>query len=201
MTCQGRLFALLLVIATLPACGSAKKTGDGTRRWNSFPIPLYADASIASDSQSMADFRDAMNFWEAKTGRRLFDFRGAWQSQTLPFEGNPNSPSIIFANVLFLLNPWPYAGNIAGQTVVNSSDDQIDGSIIMINPNTPICAGDCAGDMFRTSERKVFTHELGHFLGLPHTQDVNNIMYPEIRPGGSLTGLAIDVASLQKLTN
>lgn len=188
----GSLFVLLFV---LTACGQG---GPG---WGTFPVTLYGDPSLLSSTDAASDFNDAMTFWEKKSGKQLFDYRGQWSGST-PYTGNPTAPNEIAANVIFYQNPWPFGGNIVGQTTtVSSGAGQIQAGIIMINPDTSFCGGDCAGQYNRTSRRKAFTHELGHFIGLTHVQDPTNIMYPELMPGGSLNTVAIDDSTLKTLTN
>lgn len=193
---HGGLFLIAFVV--LSGCGPKKKE-NGITRWNTFPVPLYADATTLNDPDSKADFFEAMNFWQAKAGRTLFDFKGAWNG-ALPYSGNPDRPDTIFANVLFFHSAWPYASNIMGKTIVLSSSNVIQSSMIMVNPDANYCTSDCYGLLGSPSSRNVFAHELGHFLGLGHDQNPNNIMYPTLLPGGSLSSIQVDQGTLLQLT-
>ena len=198
---HGWYLGLVLISSILTACGTKNSDQNGgTTKWSSFPVSIYASSSVTANSQSMSDFQDAMAFWEEKVGHKLFNFVGTW-SGGAPYSGNPANPDVIAANILFFANPWPFAGNLAGQTVVRSNNSQITNSMVMINPGIGYCAGDCVGQNYLTSERKTFTHELGHFLGLLHAQDTTNIMYPSIQPGGSLASVSVDMNTLLSLTN
>jgi hypothetical protein len=180
----------------LMACGTDKKKEDGPPRWSSFPVTLYTDPSLVpeNDPDAKADFQSAMSFWEIKVGKKLFNYRGSSSRQAY-------SGDSISENSLFLQNPWSYAQNIAAQTIVISQKSEIRGAVIMVNPSTSFCNGDCTNDNMRTSMRKVFAHELGHFIGLGHSGDTANIMYPDALPGGSLEHLQVNAAELMPLIN
>jgi hypothetical protein len=195
MFCQGRLVSSLVLLLSLTACGSA---GPG---WASFPVTLYGDQTLLSTPEANADFQDAMAFWEAQAGgKQLFDYKGIYTGPT-PFSGTPTSMTEINTNVIQFQNPWPFANNIVGQTTTFAGyGGQIQSAVIMINPNTAFCTGDCTNQTQFTSRRKAFTHELGHFIGLVHIQDTQNIMNPEITPGGTLDGETIDQATFTNLT-
>jgi hypothetical protein len=152
---------------------------------------------VASDA-NLEDFQAAMGFWEENTGRKLFDYKGNWTGGQ-PFSGNPGAPSAIVSNVVMFQSPWPFAANTAGMTTVEASDGEFQAAVVMLNPNIPVCTGDCSGDYSRTSEQKLMAHELGHFLGLQHVQDPSNIMYPTLNPGGSLQSEAVSSSQLSQV--
>ena len=190
---QGRLFTALLLILSLTGCGGKNEDENGPKRWASFPIPIYMDGDLENAYGAEDNFYEAMSFWEARAGKKLFDYRGVWQGQA-PFTGNPSSPTSIAANIIFILDPWSFSSSIAGQTVVMSKKNEIRGSIIMLNPSAVYCFWSCP------SEKKIFTHELGHFLGFDHSQEKSDIMYPEIQGGDSLDSVTINTATLSALT-
>ena len=195
MICQGRRFNLFLMtsLVILSACGSSGRPG-----WGKFPVAIYSDATITTYPQAQSDLQDAMQFWEQQSGQKLFDYKGTYNGQ--PYTGEVQKPTQIVANTIFFQSPWPLASGIVGQTIVNSStSNQIQSAMVMINGGASFCWGECYGQYNQTSARKTFTHELGHFLGLPHTpSDTTDIMYPQITPGGSLTTVKVDTAALRE---
>jgi hypothetical protein len=157
-------------------------------------VEIYTDPALVPNAQAKDDFTKAMQFWETKVGKQIFDYRGDWN-------GHAYSGDSVTQNALFLQNPWSYAQNIAAQTIVLSQKSDIQSAVIMVNPGASFCSGDCAGQNDHTSMRKVFVHELGHFIGLGHSQDTTNVMYPDALPGGTLDGLTVNAAELMPLVN
>ena len=192
MNCHGRRFVSLILLFLFSACGPSHPG------WKSLPVAIYADSSITQSSQNLSDLKDAFAFWEEKAGKQVFDFKGTWQGGT-PYTGDPTKPDSIMGNVVFFQNPWPYPQTYVGMTTVQSGNDGPQAAMVMINSNTQFCNGDCLFDNNRVSSRKTFAHELGHFIGLQHNPDPDDLMYPDAQPGGTLNEVKIDQASLDQL--
>ncbi len=185
-----------LIALTVLSTGCAP---NGSVRWKNFPISVYSDQQVISTGSSQADLQDAMDYWEEKTGKKIFEYKGVWNNPTPPYTGTPDSPGTILENVIFFQNPWAASSNVIGQTVVNSFGDQISHAMIMLNPYAEFCTRDCAGQYWSNSARKNLVHELGHFIGMKHNSDVRNVMYPVLQPGGALDDIVIDEAELKRL--
>ncbi len=197
-----RFLALFMIALLLTSCGRDRKKSEdalaGESRWASFPVTLRVDAFLLDEGMAQDDLSAAISFWEGRANRQLFS-TGFWRSGAPPFRGNPADPSEILENTIFFQTPWPFEDRIAGKTVLFSHEGYIQKAAIFLNMRTSLCSGLCINEPGRTSRRKLLAHELGHFLGFPHTDDRENIMYPEILPGGELDHLTVDTGLLQKL--
>ena len=189
----GSCSVFLSFFLLLSACGR------GQSGWQAFPVPVYVDVGLMSNPDDRADFEDGMRFWEEKAGKKLFDVQGEWTGGGLPYQGAAQNPDSIVENVVFVHYQWPFASGYVGMTVVKPFDSG-QRALVMINPNTNFCHGDCNYNFTETSMRKTFAHELGHFIGLQHSQSKGDIMYPTSLPGGSLNQLSFDESALRTLT-
>ena len=176
-------------------------------RWANLPVELYVTPSVTADSGSSADLAQAIEFWETKAGKKLFDFKGSWTGDSANSNnlvtGTLDNPTNVLVNLLFFPTTWPFAAHFAGKTAVHYEDSTIQHSLIMMNVDMDFCHGDCAAesDLGAISERRAIAHELGHFLGLPHDSDTSNIMFPTIQPGADLSTQTVDVNLLRALTD
>lgn len=190
---QGWFVGVTALVILLSGCG--KEKGE----WNSFPLEIYADKTIAQDPEKAADFEAALAFWEAKAGRKLFNYQGMWTGGS-PFSGAAGSVEAIAANVMFYMSPWPFSETVAGQTTSFQKNGAVQSAVIMINPDMHFCSGDCKGAWDTTSQRNTYAHELGHFIGMNHVTDSANIMNPTVLTTTDLTAIRVDSAALQALT-
>lgn len=195
---------LLLALCLLFLSGCGKKREDsitsGQVRWDSFPIGLFVDTSVLSSADAKKDLEDAIQFWENKTKKHLFQIQGGWSGGS-PVEGSINDPDSLKGNILYLMSPWQFSSTAAGNTILLSQEEIIQNSVIFINADKTYCSGDCSGQTTETSRRKLFAHELGHFLGLGHVSQSGNIMYPSIEHGADLSSVEVDISSLQSVIN
>lgn len=195
--------ALLLLCLGLFSCGKESQitspSKKGALHWQSFPVPLKVEESILDGGEQEEDLMSAISFWELKAGKRLFQL-GPWSTGRAPYRGSPADPEDLVDNTLIFLSPWPFESTVAGKTMVLFDGSLIQKAVVYLNKETPLCYRLCENTNGQTSRRKLIAHELGHFLGFDHVQDPDNVMYPEIRPGGALDNLKVDEPLLRKLT-
>ena len=196
-------FPLFLFLAlNFSGCGVEENRGNSTTanpRWPTLPVLLRVEESLLNRGPEEEDLMAAVAFWEEKAGRKIF-ILGSWPTGRAAFEGSPDNPSQIIDNVLSFQRPWPFELRIAGKTVLLVDKAAIQKAVIFLNAQIGLCSGLCAGQENLTSRRRLIAHELGHFIGLNHVNDRENVMFPEILPGGSLENLKVELPLLNELT-
>lgn len=177
-------------------------------RWASFPVELSADPGFLAVPGAEDDLRLAMDFWEDRAGRDLFRYEGprrTWRGGR-PYARHGRHQRLA-GNVIYLEHDWPRDGENDGRkglTLLNFSGGRIENGVVLIQPPPPApktCEGCAPLVPLLLQRRALLAHELGHFIGLPHTTEEGNIMAPVLE--GNLLDLddyKVDRAALRALT-
>jgi hypothetical protein len=200
-------FGVVLCAFSLLACGDKHGASVGqslesqiSGQWSQLPVVLTVDDEIANDSAMMDDVRAAAAFWEVAAQKSLFNLQLGWNGPVPPFSGTYEEPTSVQTNLLFFVDPWPYAASIKGHTVVNEENHIFTSGVVYLQ-HQDYCIGECDADFSRISFRRLVAHELGHFLGLKHSPDPNDVMYADIAAGASLSAATYNSALLKALVH
>ena len=198
---------ILFLAGILSACGDKKKNEIVSQNyseytWASFPVEVFASREIAAKKELEKELVDAMQFWEEKAGHSIFLYKGEWTGDR-PYAGKGSAPNAILANVIMFLDPWEFRREVAANTIIHAVNKKIQHSLVFINPHLGFCTGDCLdadeNPIRRPSLRKTLAHELGHFMGLDHTDDKQDIMYPLLQAGASLKEVRVNPKHLRRI--
>lgn len=195
----------LIVSAIFSACGDSRDTSLNAAlqdqisgRWAPLPVTLYVSDEIATDSEMMNDVREAAAFWENAAQKTLFNLRTDWAGPTPPITGTYSDPTQILANLLFFVDPWPLAATAKGHTVLTKENEMFQNGVIYLQHGN-YCAGACESATGKISFRLLVAHEFGHFLGLTHSTNSDDIMNAIIPVDSPLSSAQFNDAALQSL--
>lgn len=172
------LASLIFIAVTSVACGTAEERDE----WPSPPPPLkiFLSEGLAND-QVLARLQEAIALWNRASGQDLLAFAGihAADESTLDADG---------FSTLSALDRWPFhsgelrPGQHFAAVTVNRDDSDSYERDIYLNLDKfsfrGLAASSPRGDR-QLELMPVLAHELGHALGLDHTMEPDDIMFPE----------------------
>jgi hypothetical protein len=146
---------------------------------NNIPVDLYLDASVPAEYES--SIKAAINKWNAigqsVAGHNFFTLRG----------GNPGSakPTQDNFSKIYVLNTWESNKSTEqARTTVYWSGNRIYEADIRINDKDfDYYFSDTTPDYTKVHLESLLIHELGHVLGLAHTETSGSVMNASLANG------------------
>lgn len=161
-------FILVLLCLVFSTPFAFSKDEDGwdkiTRGWSRMPIRVYLD-NTGNYSDAI---KNGFNEWEEKSDEKV-----RFKFVTKSHSGYAEIKVVMVEK---------FTDSTAGLTSAQMNVNKIGKSTVQIGINAP------DGRPFTNSELNIIIrHEIGHALGLNHTDDPKSIMYPIVLPGQSIT--------------
>ena len=108
--------------------------------------------------------------------------------------GQPNVDSAR-VNQAFEQDQWTYSEQVLAVNIRLETVSEITKSIITVNNDYPFCYGNCPTEV---SFEKVIAHEMGHFMGLSHSEISGDLMFANYQMS-TLSSTPTDLAELRKI--
>lgn len=175
--------AWLLQVPAQGSAWTAKHTEDGFRvRWHEPVVHLRLSDTVRQhfNNESEEALLSASEAWIESPEAPVFDVI----SDTSTSEANPEDG----INGIYLADEWPYEEGRLAVTLTTFRTDtgQLQDADVVLNPNYFPEARN------RYDLARVFSHELGHVLGLGESEVANATMWPAIPGGAQLRPISND---------
>jgi len=148
--------------------------------WVTLPIPMYISASVPEEFR--ADCQDALDLWNAKAGKELFEYRGLTDRDSSEKDG---------INVI----SWSTAQSAHGYFGETKKrwigeNTIIEADVIFFGKKEDFASLRCPDGsescFMETGKKDILTtalHEFGHVLGFVHTDEPDHLMNPDFSFG------------------
>lgn len=161
------LIAVLLLLST-PSLSVVKASG-GTieligKEWNHDPLKVYIQASPPFQAY-VTHVQTALNDWSSSLKERAIEKGGSGPAFNFAIVDSQRD-----ADIVIHIRGGAYAG-VLGVTIGQDTDR--DGYFDKVRITVKVGPGATSEDF-----RNVVRHEIGHALGLGHSDDPNDLMYP-----------------------
>lgn len=163
---------------TQDACGFRQNSNLQRVSWKrSTPISIYAHVSLSASM--IVKLREAAAVWNTAAGKELFRIA----PEIVSILNNSNEDGY---NVVYLTNDWDATNH--NETAVTTSfytgNQMLEGDIRINNKYHTFYTGD-SSTFVGIDFKSLMIHELGHVLGLSHSDYEGSVMQPVLHYGFS----------------
>jgi hypothetical protein len=155
-------------LAPQPSCNFVENSRSQRISWGSnLPVVMYIDQSVPAQYYSAV--RAAMDEWNQRIGREVFELGGVSQDSTGPTRDS--------RNVIYFMKEWePNKTFEQARTTVYWADEQISEADIRVNIRDFAYSNSAVPVAGQVDFQSLMIHEMGHVLGLAHTTAPGSVM-------------------------
>jgi len=150
--------------------------------WDNWTVPfrfeLYGDEGVDTPELELALLRSLASWGEVPTAGILFQEDG----EPAEPQSEPDGRNVLY----WTMADWPHEQAVIALTSINYYPDRGEIADVDIDFNGQHYEWTVTDDYVRTDVQAIATHELGHYVGLDHSEEETSAMwaYYDINPAG-----------------